>query len=55
MPNNFICIDEIEKKVTLCAGSDHSAMERLFIPEHQAELWQKIKPVKWFQQELFFM
>ena len=42
MPDDFICIDAIEKTVTLCSGSDKTALEKLFIPKTQIELYQKM-------------
>ena len=42
MPDDFICIDAIEKTVTLCSGSDKTALEKLFIPKTQVELYQKM-------------
>lgn len=53
MPDDFICINEIEKRVTLSSGSSKTAIERLFIPKHQKELWDKIGVKKWVQLELF--
>ena len=42
MPRNrFICIDEIEKSVMLNSGASNKAIERLFIPKHQNELWEE--------------
>jgi hypothetical protein len=54
MPEDFICIAEIEKKVNLCSGADHSAIEKLFIPKHQVDLYEKIKPKFSVQQEFDF-
>ena len=54
MPDDFIVIAETEKKVTLCAGADHTATERLFIPKHQKELYDRLKPRKWVMQEFEF-
>ena len=42
MPDDFICIDAIEKAVTLCSGADKTALEKLFIPKNQIELYQKM-------------
>ena len=42
MPDDFICIDAIEKSVTLCSGGDVKALEKLFIPKTQVELYQKM-------------
>ena len=54
MPNDFMCIDAIEKSVTLCSGSDVKATEKLFIPKHQKELWQEIRPKIYKQIEFDF-
>ena len=42
MPDDFLCIDAIEKSVTLCSGGDVKAIEKLFIPRKQAELYKKL-------------
>lgn len=42
MPDDFMCIDAIEKSVTLCSGGDVKAVEKLFIPRNQAELYKKL-------------
>ena len=42
MPDDFLCIDAIEKSVTLCSGGDVKALEKLFIPRKQAELYKKL-------------
>ena len=42
MPNDFMCIDAIEKSVTLCSGGDVKALEKLFIPRNQSELYKKL-------------
>ena len=42
MPDDFMCIDAIEKSVTLCSGGDVKAIEKLFIPRKQAELNKKL-------------
>ena len=42
MPDDFMCIDAIEKSVTLCSGGDVKAVEKLFIPRKQAELYKKL-------------
>lgn len=42
MPDDFMCIDAIEKSVTLCSGGDVKAIEKLFIPRKQAELYKKL-------------
>ena len=44
MPKDFVCVAETEKTVTLCSGGDKKAIEKLFIPEHQKELWESVKP-----------
>ena len=42
IPDDFMCIDAIEKSVTLCSGGDVKALEKLFIPRKQAELYKKL-------------
>lgn len=42
MPDDFMCIDAIEKSVTLCRGGDVKAIEKLFIPKHQRELYNNL-------------
>ena len=42
MPEDFICIDAIEKSVQLCSGSSKKAIEKLFIPKHQRELYNSL-------------
>lgn len=42
MPEDFMCIDAIEKSVTLCSGGDVKAIEKLFIPKHQRELYNNL-------------
>ena len=42
MPDDFMCIDAIEKSVKLCSGGDVKALEKLFIPRKQAELYKKL-------------
>ena len=42
MPEEFICIDAIEKSVQLCSGSSKKAIEKLFIPKHQKELYNNL-------------
>ena len=55
MPEDrFICVDETEKSVMLNSGADLKAIEKLFIPKHQIELWEKIKPIIYKQQEFCF-
>lgn len=44
MPEDFICIAQIEKAVTLCSGGGKKAVEKLFIPGHQKELWERVRP-----------
>ena len=42
MPKDrFVCIDEIEKPVMLNSGADLKAVEKLFIPKHQEEMYRK--------------
>jgi hypothetical protein len=42
MPEDFICIDSIEKSVLLCSGSSKKAIEKLFIPKTQRELYNNL-------------
>lgn len=42
MPEDFICIDAIEKSVLLNSGASKKAIEKLFIPRKQAELYKKL-------------
>ena len=44
MPEDFICIAQIDKSVTLCSGGGKKAVERLFIPKHQKDLWERVRP-----------
>lgn len=44
MPEDFICIAQIEKSVTLCSGGSKKAVEKLFIPGHQKALWERVRP-----------
>ena len=44
MPEDFICITQVEKSVTLCSGSEKKAVEKLFIPGHQKDLWERVRP-----------
>lgn len=44
MPEDFICIAEIEKAVSLCSGGGKKAVEKLFIPRHQKGLWERERP-----------
>lgn len=44
MPEDFICIAQIEKSVNLCSGGAKKAVEKLFIPSHQKELWERVSP-----------
>lgn len=55
MPEGFICIAEKEKRVTLSGGSSNTKTEKLFIPEHQKEMWEilRIKNKRYVQLELF--
>ena len=54
MPKDFVCVAEMEKTVALCSGGDKKAIEKLFIPEHQKELWESIKPRVYRQLEFSF-
>lgn len=42
MPEDFICIDAIEKSVLLSSGASKKAIEKLFIPKHQRELYNSL-------------
>lgn len=42
MPDDFICIDAIEKSVLLNSGASKKAIEKLFIPRKQAELYKNL-------------
>ena len=42
MPDDFICIDAIEKSVLLNSGASKKAVEKLFIPKHQRELYNNL-------------
>jgi hypothetical protein len=44
MPKDFICIAEIEKAVLLCSSVGKKAVEKLFIPGHQRDLWERVRP-----------
>ena len=55
MPEDFICIAAIEKTVTLCSGGGKKAVEKLFIPGHQKDLWEQIRPKKTVQKEFDFI
>lgn len=39
---DFICIDAIEKSVLLNSGASKKAIEKLFIPKRQRELYKKL-------------
>jgi site-specific DNA-adenine methylase len=39
MPDDFICIDMIEKSVMLNSGAAKKALEKLFIPKTQKDLY----------------
>lgn len=54
MPKDFVCVAETEKTVTLCSGGNKKAIEKLFIPEHQKELWESVKPKVYRQLEFSF-
>jgi hypothetical protein len=43
MPKDFIVIDEIEKPVMMNSGANLKVKEKLFIPAHQKELWNRIE------------
>ena len=42
MPDDFICIDAIEKSVLLNSGASKKNLEKLFIPKHQRELYNNL-------------
>ena len=42
MPDDFMCIDMIEKSVLLNSGASQKALEKLFIPKTQKELYKKL-------------
>ena len=44
MPEDFICIAQVKKSVTLSSGSEKKADEKLFIPGHQRDLWERVRP-----------
>lgn len=51
MPEDFICIAQIEKSVNLCSGNNKKAVEKLFIPKTQLDLWLPLKiEVKKYKQ-----
>jgi len=54
MPEDFICIAQVEKAVTLYPGCKKKAVEKLFIPGHQKDLWELIRPKKTVQKEFDF-
>lgn len=54
MPEDFICIDSIEKPVMLNSGASLKATEKLFIPAHQKELYERIKNKVYRQLEFNF-
>jgi hypothetical protein len=49
MPSDFICIAEFEKRVTLGDNNAKIQVEKLFIPEHQKDMFGAINQ----QGELF--
>ena len=53
-PDSFICIDSIEKPVKMNSGAGLKKTEKLFIPKHQKELWQEIRPELYKQIEFNF-
>lgn len=53
-PDSFICIDSIEKPVMMNSGAGLKKTEKLFIPKHQKELWQEIRPEVYKQIEFNF-
>lgn len=51
MPEDrFICIAEKEKSVMLCSGAGNKAVEKIFMPIHQASLY---RPARYEQLDLF--
>ena len=42
MPDDFICVNQIEKTVSLRGGYSKKAIEKLFVPKHQIELYKSL-------------
>ncbi len=40
MPEDFICVNQIEKRVRLSGGGHNKAIEKMFVPKHQIELYE---------------
>lgn len=62
MPDDFICVNQIEKTVCIQGGNKNKAAERLFVPRHQIELYnslmqenKKYKDSDFVQSEFDFM
>lgn len=54
MPEGFVCVAEFDKRQLLCSGAGKKIKEKLFIPEHQLDLWQQTKPSSYKQLEFNF-
>lgn len=46
MPDDFICVNQIEKTVSLSGGASNKATEKLFVPKHQIELYNNLMKIK---------
>ncbi len=47
MPGDFYCIAAKEKNVLICGGGKGvTTVEKLFIPMHQKDLWERVKPIQ---------
>lgn len=58
MPEDFICVNQIEKCVTLQSGSHNKAIEKLFVPKHQIDMYNfmmKTTDKKYKQVEFDFL
>lgn len=53
MPDGFIPVKEIIHRSTLCATKNNKVIEKIFIPEHQMELFNQRKKHSSIQLELF--
>ena len=54
MPEEFVCVAEFSKRQLLSSGAGKEIKEKLFIPEHQLDLWQQTKPRSYKQLEFNF-
>ncbi|MBB5227432.1 hypothetical protein DYE50_01400 [Treponema ruminis] len=54
MPEGFVCVAEFSKRQLLSSGAGKKIKEKLFIPEHQLDLWQQTKPRSYKQLEFNF-